>query len=293
MATPEQVAELRSRFAAMQSGGARVLSNASLAIRVLDALEADEPVEPTPDPEPEPDPEPTPEPEPTDPTGYGVPAGVTLTPRGGGWIGGDGLVLDGVVIEAGATFGGSKVTVRNSLITGEAVFRGDDVTLEACELGALSLSGTAKVRARGLLIGGRIAKDGIHITSDTGQCEDIVIEDSLIHHPVVTASSHYDGCQVRGVQGLTLRRVTIDLGAHKPQYTAALFLQNAQGGNHDVLVEDCTLLGGGYTLYASGTNVRIRGTVIDGGHYGDIHTPHAFAEFAGNRRADGSPLPTL
>lgn len=78
MASKEELDKLRAYFTAMQSGGAKVLSNASQAKKILDAMEVDDPVDPPIDPPIEPPIEP-----PIDDDGD-LPAGVTLREVDGG-----------------------------------------------------------------------------------------------------------------------------------------------------------------------------------------------------------------
>lgn len=131
----------------------------------------------------------------------GVPAGVSLAPIAGGVVATSGLI-ENKVITGNVLFTGHNLTLRNVRVTGEAQFRGDNLVLENSEFGAVGLSGTATVRARGIDIFGTLAKDGLHVTSDTGRVSDVVIEDSWIHNPVLTAGQHYDGIRLIRIQGV-------------------------------------------------------------------------------------------
>ena len=223
----------------------------------------------------------------------GVPDGTALSPMAGGVVETSNATISNVSISGDVRFTGSNLTLRNVRVTGHAVFRGDGVTIERSEFGALSLSGTWGVRASGIDITGSAGNDGIHITSGSGPAGEIAIRDTWVHNPMVTATSHYDGIQVRGVDGLTLERVAVDLGAHKPQFNAALFLEDMGGANRDILVADSRFTGGGYVVYSYAVNVAYRGTVFGGGRWGHLYPSSptfTITEFHGNKDTSGNGL---
>jgi len=249
----------------------------------------------TPDPTPAPEPDPTPAPEPT-PSGApsaattGVVSGVSLSSMSGGTITTSSTTITNKVINGDAVFTGNNLTLRNVRITGKVLFKGDNLTISDSEFGALSLSGTDTVRIDRVDVFGKAGSDGMHITSDTGQVRDVVITNTWIHDPQVTSTSHYDGMQVRGVDGLTLDNVLIDLGPYKPQYTSALFLQDANGGNRNVAVSDSTLLGGGYLLNMKAANLSVTDSVLGNAHYDYLYPGQTITTFSGNTDPTGAPL---
>jgi hypothetical protein len=213
----------------------------------------------------------------------------------GGTVDASGEIAN-VVFDSDVVFTGSDLTLRNVRVNGEAVIRGDRVQVQGSEFAALSISGADSVTISGTEVFGLTGRDGIHITSDTGPVTGVVIRDSLIHNPKVTATSHYDGIQVRGVDGLTLERVRIELGAFVPQHNAALFLEDANGGNRNVTVTDSVLAGGGYTLYSFADDVAITDTVFGGGEWGALFPASRtqdVVEFSGNTDAAGRAVALL
>jgi hypothetical protein len=223
----------------------------------------------------------------------GVPVGVTLAPMTGGTVSTSATTIADRVITGDVLFTGSSLTLRNVRVTGEAIFRGSGIVVEDSEFGAVSVSGATNIRLSRVDVFGSAGRDGVHITSDSGRASDVVLEDVWIHNPSVTASSHYDGIQVRGVDRLTLRRVAVELGAYQPQQNAALFLENANGGNRSVTVEDSWILGGGYAFYSFAADVRIRRTTFGGARWGHLFPQSQAAnivEFADNRDTGGTPL---
>ncbi len=223
----------------------------------------------------------------------GVAPGRTLTPMAGGTVATGSTTIADRVIQGDVLFTGSALTLRNVRVTGEAIVRGDNVVVEDSEFGALAISGSSNVQVRRVEVFGSAGRDGMHVTSDTRRVRNVLVEDSWIHNPQVTATSHYDGIQVRGVDGLTLRRLAIELGPWVPQHNAALFLEAANGGNAGVTVEDSWLSGGGYALYSFASDVRVRGTTFSDGRWGHLYPASQGAgvvEFAGNRDAAGTAL---
>lgn len=187
---------------------------------------------------------------------FGVTDAAALTPRGDGTIREDGVVIEDATISGTLILTGNDQRVRNVRVEGALVVRGTGVTVEDSDVGAFVVSGGKDVVATRLNVFGQTGSDGIHVTSDTGRVQNVLIEDSWVHTPRVTPTSHYDGIQVRGVDGLTLRGNTFDLGPFKPQYNASIFLENANGGNTNVTIEGNHLDGGGYAVYLGGQNTR-------------------------------------
>ena len=187
----------------------------------------------------------------------GVPGGVRLEPHDAGTEDRDGLVLDGVLVAGDLELVGEGQVLRNSRIEGQLVVRGADITVEDSEVGGLAITSATGVVARRVEVFGHLGSDGIHVTSDSGaRASDILVEGCWVHSPQVEAQSHYDGIQVRGVDGLTLYGNTFDLGPWQEPYNAAIFLEDANGGNVDVLVERNIINGGGYAVYVQGQDVR-------------------------------------
>ncbi len=185
-----------------------------------------------------------------------------LSPREGGTLRRDGLVVEDAVIAGDVLLAGNDQTLRNVRVEGQVRTIGSGTTIEDSEVGALAISGATNVTVRRVNVSGRMGHDGIHITSDTGRVRDVLIESSWVHSPRVGPESHYDGIQVRGVEGLTIRDSKIDLGTYQRQYTSAVFLQNANGGNVDVLIENNWINGGGYTVNLAGEDVVVRNNVF-------------------------------
>ena len=227
----------------------------------------------------------------------GVPEGTELEQLDSpGTVAEDGLVLEGLHIVGDLEMIGDGQVLRDSRVDGHVVVRGHDVTIEDSEVGALSVSSATQVVARRVEIFGNLGSDGIHVTSGGGpRASDVLIEGCWVHSPQVESDSHYDGIQVRGVDRLTLRGNTFDLGPWNDRYNAAVFLEDANGGNADVLVERNLINGGGYAMYLGGTDVRL----VDNrfgrdANWGLLYPDHGPFEESGSTWADdGSSLSVL
>jgi hypothetical protein len=218
---------------------------------------------PPPAPTPTPTPSPTPEPGPARPTAgnTGFPRGVSLrTWSGSQYDGRSNLIIDGYELprlsQGYYTFAGDNVILRNCRINSGILFSGDNVRLERCEvIGGVSLSGTDQATIAYNNIHD-IPDDGLHVTSDSGPARRIEIAHNLVHGFVYTpaiacSDPHSDGIQVRGVDGLTLFNNVFDMGrwqsvcnGRSTPLNAAIFLQDANGGNRNVRVDRNYLNGG-------------------------------------------------
>lgn len=226
----------------------------------------------------------------------GVPEGTALVPHAPGTVQEDGLVLDGVLVLGDLELVGRGQVLRNSRVEGHVVTRGDDVTIEDSEVGALSVAGSAGAVARRVEVFGNLGDDGIHVTSDgAARTTDVLIEGCWVHSPQVEPDSHYDGIQVRGVDGLTLRGSTLDLGQWMDRHNAAVFLEDANGGNTDVLVERNVINGGGYSVYVAGQGVRfVDNRFGRDANWGLLYPEHPPFEESGSVWADdGAPVSLL
>ncbi|CRK55439.1 hypothetical protein [Alloactinosynnema sp. L-07] len=166
--------------------------------------------------------------------------------------GADDLALVDCEFGSGTVLGGDRLTMTHTRVAGGLSLSGvDNAVLDHVDLHTS-------------------ASDLLHITSDTGPCRRITIVDSTLRNPVPRADAHADGIQVRGIDGLTLRRCTVDLGPWAQVngtdvLHAALFLENTQGGNRDIVVRDCLLNGGGTTIVAGAVT---GGFVLTGNRWG-------------------------
>ena len=267
---------------------------------------------PAPAPSPTPTPAPTPTPTPPSPRpdagNTGVPAGVTLRPWSGpAYDGRSNLVIDGYELPVPRDgsyyhFAGADVVLRNCLSRVGILLSGPRSRIEHCEIqGGISMSGAADIILRHNNIHGS-ASDLLHITSDTGRVRNLLISNNYLHSPRPACEAHADGIQIRGVDGLRVEQNTIDMGPWRQicgldALNAAIFFENANGGNAAIRIIGNYLNGGGIVLrLAPGRDQRILdnrfgrderyGLVLNNAVRGDI------VAASGNVRDDtGDPVP--
>lgn len=297
--------EVRARFQAIQSGGAKVLSNASLALKALDALEAaahsapePDPVpnpEPPTEPAPDPDPEPEPEPEPPTPpsTGFpgpsstGVPAGITLTPYTGPTrITAPGTVIDGADITVPLVLAATAhdVVIRSSRIRAEAFFlvlNNEGATNLQIIDTELDGGGSGKGDAA---VGGRnytLTRCNIHGTVDGVKLgSNVTVQDCWIHDLAIGPGTHNDGMQSLGSDDVTIVRNTVILADGA---TAAIILSTGSASSMRRILIDGNLLGGGaFTVYGGYQEGRddaskVSGVVISNNRFSTVTNPRSGA----------------
>jgi hypothetical protein len=197
----------------------------------------------------------------------GVPAGTALTNNGSTEIGDSGVTLAGQRFTTQTLqVYGDNVTIKNSSFAGAVVLYGSHDTLSHVTATGIAVSGARSAVVQYANISG--GDDGIDVTSDTGPASAVLLDHNYVHDPVVNAQDHEDGTQVRGVDGLTISCSNYDLGAWKPEYNSAIFLEDANGGNSNVRISHNWLNGGGFTLAIQ----RVANLTVDGNALGtDAH----------------------
>ena len=162
---------------------------------------------------------------------------------------------------------GKGVTVRNVEVTDAILITGDDATLDHVSTSGIAISSASGATVQYVNVGNS-AEDGIHVTSDRGRLvKNVLLKYNYIHTPQVPNDAHYDGTQVRGVDGLVVFCSTYDPGAYRPQYNAAVYLEDANGGDTNVSVEKNWLYGFGFSVMVDANKTRIVGNRVGG----DIH----------------------
>jgi hypothetical protein len=218
---------------------------------------------PTEEPTPTPDPTPTEEPTPTEPptndcvkptvdnTGT---TGDLTTYNGGGNT--DGQVIENRVVNGDLIITGDNVTVRNVKVTGKlGVMESVGARISNVETPEFFISSAQDVVLEKSEISGSTT-DSMHVTSDgSSMNRDIVIRGNLVHNPNPGEEEHYDGLQVRGVNGLDLLCNNFDLGPAQFPYNAAVYLEPANGGHNDVVVDGNWLMGGGHIFHYGAASV--------------------------------------
>lgn len=138
---------------------------------------------------------------------------------------------------------GSNVTVRNVSVAGNILVTGDNAKIDHVTAQGVAISSASGTTLQYSNIG-YSKEDGIHITSDRGRMiRNAVLRYNYIHHPRVPSDAHYDGTQVRGVNGLIIDCSVYDPGSFQWTLNAAVYLEDANGGDTNVRVTNNWLYG--------------------------------------------------
>ena len=138
---------------------------------------------------------------------------------------------------------GSNVTVRNVSVAGNILVTGDNAMIDHVTTQGVAISSASGTTLQYSNIG-YSKEDGIHITSDRGRMiRNAVLRYNFVHDPRVPSDAHYDGTQVRGVNGLTIDCSVYDPGPFQWTLNAAVYLEDANGGDTNVRVTNNWLYG--------------------------------------------------
>ncbi|MFC7494572.1 MULTISPECIES: right-handed parallel beta-helix repeat-containing protein [unclassified Nocardioides] len=159
---------------------------------------------------------------------------------------------------------GADVTLRNVEVDGNILVTGDGATIDHVTTEGIAISSASGTNVQYSNIGGSTG-DGIHVTSDRGRLSrDISLTYNFVHSPDVPPDAHYDGTQVRGVDGLLVKCSTYDAGPYESTYNAGIYLENANGGDSDVAIEHNWLLGSGFSVMLDAPGTRLIGNQVGG-----------------------------
>ncbi|WP_436493672.1 hypothetical protein [Actinokineospora sp. HUAS TT18] len=165
---------------------------------------------------------------------------------------------------------GDDVTIRDTRFLNGLIVEApaERVTIEFSEIqSGLSIASVRGVVVRNTDIWG--GRDLVHVTGDRGfRVSDVLFDTVWAHNPALCGGCHTDGMQVRGVNNMTVRNSTFDMGPDwHESLNAALFFENANGGNTNVVLTGNHLDGvAGYTLRV-GTGDH-SGLVLTGNRFG-------------------------
>jgi hypothetical protein len=155
----------------------------------------------------------------------------------------DGQTLQNADVTSGIEIRGNDVTIRNVSVAGNIFVTGDNAMIDRVTAQGVAISSASSTTVQYANIG-YSKEDGIHITSDRGKLiHNAVLRYNYIHDPRVPSDAHYDGTQVRGVDGLTIDCSVYDPGKFQWTLNAAVYLEDANGGHSNVRVSNNWLYG--------------------------------------------------
>jgi parallel beta helix pectate lyase-like protein len=214
-----------------------------------------------------------------DATNTGVPPGTILTDSGAiTTTTRDGQIISAKNITGPITVNHNDVVIEKCKIVTGAYFPirilpgNTGCIIRDCEIDNLGTDGSCAINGCATVL-----RCNIHDTENgfnwdgTGNAPTL-IQDCYIHDLRAGGSPHYDGIQIDSGVNITIRHNTVinDHGG-----VSAIMIDNYFGKVDNVLVEDCRLVGGGFTVYCSAqfnshpvTNVRFINNQMGKGGYG-------------------------
>lgn len=139
---------------------------------------------------------------------------------------------------------GSGVTVKNVHVDGTVLIVGDDVRLRRVTARGIFVSSASNVTVARSKVESSLDTDAFHVTSDRGALvRNVRLRYNFVGRPVSPSDNHFDGVQVRGVDGMEISCSTFRAGPFHENFNAAIFLENANGGTANVTVRDNWLFG--------------------------------------------------
>lgn len=191
---------------------------------------------------------------------------------------GDGQSLSNVNT-ASLVISGNNVTLRNVKVNGRVLVRGSHVLIDHVTAENISVSSASNVTVQYANIGYG-SGDGLDVTSDRGtMVRNVVLAYNYVHDPRVPDTAHYDGIQVRGVDGLAITCSVFDAGPYQPMYNAGIYLEDANGGDSNITVARNWVYGFGFSVMMDAVNTTLDSNRIGG----DIHWgPCRLGERTGN-----------
>jgi hypothetical protein len=202
----------------------------------------------------------------------GVRDGVTLKQVGDMVVTTAGAVISGLEVHGTLRIEADNVTVRDCKIVNEGGWHGilipdgnTGAVVEFCDIiGPVNgISGTGTFRFNDFSSN----DNGINVYGPS------LIVDNYIHDMSGGADAHYDGIEINGGGGTTIRHNTI-INDHSQ--TSAVMIDNYFGAVPGIIIDNNYLAGGGYTIYSDGrfsstdpiTGVQITNNYLGQGYWG-------------------------
>lgn len=159
---------------------------------------------------------------------------------------------------------GSDVTIRNVQVDGTILVTGDRVRISRTTAQGIFVSSASHVTVKRSKVEDTM-DDAFHVTSDRGTLvRDVKLRYNFVHRPVTPSENHYDGVQVRGVDGMEISCSTFRAGPYHDNFNAAIFLENANGGSSNVEASDNWLFGYAFSVMVDSPSSSFTGNRIGG-----------------------------
>lgn len=179
----------------------------------------------------------------------GVPAGTTLTNSGSVTMNTNGQIIQDLNITGQVTINAANCTVRRCKISGTTTltvvdaWNGSNPTIEDCEIDGNTAWNGVRVRS------GTLRRLNVYQCENSIQVEGngINMIDCYIHSVQGAPGAHHDNIECNGnTNGFVIDHCNI---VNEKGETAAVMLNNWAGALSNVTVQNCRLVGGGFTCY--------------------------------------------
>lgn len=159
---------------------------------------------------------------------------------------------------------GDDITVRNVRVDGTLLVTGQHVRIRRTTAREIYVSSGSHVTVTGSKIENS-TEDAFHVSSDRGSLvRDVTLHNNFVHRPVTPSENHYDGIQVRGVDGLSISCTVFRAGPYHDNFNAAVFLENANGGSENVVVSDNWMFGFAFSIMVDSPSATFTDNKIGG-----------------------------
>lgn len=159
---------------------------------------------------------------------------------------------------------GDDITVRNVVVDGTLLVTGQHVRIRRATAKEIYVSSGSHVTVTRSKIENS-TEDAFHVSSDRGALvRDVTLRSNYVHRPVTPSANHYDGIQVRGVDGLTISCTVFQAGPYHDNFNAAVFLENANGGSENVVVSNNWMFGFAFSIMVDSPSATFTNNTIGG-----------------------------
>lgn len=169
----------------------------------------------------------------------------------------NGETIENKVFPTGILIRASNVTLRNVQVKG-GIDIGDNLTnilLDRVEAQSAGITSSASVTIQYSHFTA-FNGDAIFVSGWDGiQTRNLTVKHSFIDRPSFTSTeAHWDGIQMRGVDGVTIFCNNFDVGPWQFEYNVLIYSEPAHGGNYNITIDNNWLNGANFA-FMGGTSV--------------------------------------
>jgi cytoskeletal protein RodZ len=173
-----------------------------------------------------------------------------------------------------------NVQLKNVNVTGNIVVaEADNVLIDHVTARSIAISSSSNTTIQYAQVNA-FEGDSFHITSDgSSYITNVTIKHSYISRPGFNPGSlsHWDGVQIRGANGVTIFCNNFDVGAWQDPYNVLIYLEQANGGNDNVVVDNNWLSGSNFAFMIGLPHVPVNLSITNNKLYSaDFHYGYCY-----------------